>query len=70
VVDNWAHLGGLVTGAIAGLALAPRYRPGRVIAPDERLREDAQPRWVPWAMTGGLTALALLVFVAVLNFEF
>jgi rhomboid protease GluP len=70
VVDNWAHLGGLVTGAIAGLALAPRYRPGRVIAPDERLLEDAQPRWVPWAMTGGLTALALLVFVVVLNFGF
>jgi rhomboid protease GluP len=67
VVDNWAHIGGLVTGAIAGLALAPRYRPGRQLAPGERLLEDAQPRWVPWAMTGGLTVLTLLVFAAALR---
>src|SRR5690349_17866819 len=69
VVDNWAHLGGLVTGAIAGLALAPRYRPGREITPGERLLEDAQPRWVPWAMTAGLSALTVLVFAITLNFR-
>jgi rhomboid protease GluP len=68
VVDNWAHLGGLVTGAIAGLALAPRYRPGRQVAPGERVLEDAQPRWMPWAMTAGLTALSLLIFAAALRF--
>src|SRR5690348_11832916 len=28
-IDNWAHGGGLIGGVIAGLALAPRYRPGR-----------------------------------------
>jgi rhomboid protease GluP len=67
VVDNWAHLGGLVTGAIAGLALAPRYRPGRQLAPGERLLEDAQPRWVPWAMTAGLSALTVLVFAITLR---
>ena len=27
-IDNYGHLGGLLSGAALGLALAPRYQPG------------------------------------------
>jgi rhomboid protease GluP len=54
-IDNWGHIGGLIGGAIAGLALAPRYRPGRFLAPDERVLADAIPNW-------GVLAISLALF--------
>lgn len=32
-IDNWAHLGGLIGGFLAGMALAPRYRCETIPAP-------------------------------------
>ncbi len=56
-IDNFAHVGGLVGGGVAAALLAPRYRPGRAIGPDERLLEDHLPAWAPWAITLALFAV-------------
>jgi rhomboid protease GluP len=66
VIDNWGHIGGLVAGAIAGLALVPRYRPGRYLNPNERLLEDTTPVWRGSAITAGLVGLSVLIFVVAL----
>ncbi len=65
-IDNMAHLGGLVGGTLVGFALAPRYRPGRVIGPDERLLEDSLPRWVPPAVVMIFLAIEILLFALAL----
>jgi rhomboid protease GluP len=65
-IDNWGHIGGLIAGAVAGLALAPRYQPGRYIAPDERLLADAVPPWATLALTLALFGGTVLTFTLAL----
>jgi len=65
-IDNWAHGGGLLGGLITGLALAPRYRPGRVIGPDERMLEDSLPRWAAPAIVMAILAVEMGLFVVAL----
>ena len=62
-VDNWGHLGGLIAGAIAGLALAPRYTPGRALSPSERLLEDRITPTTTAAISLALLAATVGTFV-------
>ncbi|MCS6880611.1 MAG: rhomboid family intramembrane serine protease [Oscillochloridaceae bacterium] len=62
VIDNWGHLGGLIVGALAALALAPRLRlDPRFSAP---LLVRSAPPW-GWAVAAALCiamiALAVLL---------
>lgn len=58
VIDNWGHLGGLIGGALAGLALAPRLRV------DSQLYPPVLRRTYP--ELGAAGALALLLLIAAL----
>ena len=56
LIDNWAHLGGLAGGAIAGWLLAPRFAVDERLYPPQIVR-----RGLPWGWAGALGFLALLV---------
>jgi rhomboid protease GluP len=61
VIDNTAHIGGLIGGAAVGWLLAPRF----VI--DERLYPPAiVRRSEPWAWPGALGLLVLLIMLVLL----
>lgn len=66
VVDNMAHAGGFVGGLVAAWALAPRYRPGRPLGPDEQMLEDRFPAWGVLAASMAMLAAELLLFAAAL----
>jgi rhomboid protease GluP len=55
VIDNWGHLGGLIGGALAGLALAPR------LEVDSRLFPPVLRRQYPELGWAGAAALLLLM---------
>jgi len=57
-IDNFAHIGGLIGGAIVGWLLAPRFEV------DERLYPPAiVRRSEPWAWPGALGLLVLLIIL-------
>lgn len=58
-IDNWGHLGGLVGGALAGLALAPRVKIDQQLYPPVLLRRSPPYGWA--GALGLLAALAALV---------
>jgi len=63
VIDNTAHIGGLIGGAVVGWLLAPRFVLDERFYPPEVGRRD----W-PLGWPGALAVLALLVFlVMVIN---
>jgi rhomboid protease GluP len=61
-IDNWGHMGGLVAGAIAGFALAPRYRVEMGALFHVVRRESLAYAWP--AALALLAALAALVITA------
>lgn len=61
MIDNWGHLGGLIGGALAGLALAPR------LAIDERfLPPLLTRRFVAWGWYGTLGLALIIAALAIL----
>ena len=58
LIDNYAHLGGLAGGAIAGWLLAPRFAIDERLYPPQVVR-----RGLPWGWAGALGFLALLVLL-------
>ncbi|NTV62815.1 MAG: rhomboid family intramembrane serine protease [Oscillochloris sp.] len=61
-IDNWAHLGGLVGGALAGLALAPRVQLDDRFSPPVLRGSYPELGWAgAAALLLGIMALALLL---------
>jgi rhomboid protease GluP len=61
-IDNSAHIGGLIAGGIAGLALAPRYAIVRGYLPRIERRDQPAFGWaVAFAVLAGLIAWFVLV---------
>jgi rhomboid protease GluP len=61
VIDNTAHIGGLIGGAVVGWLLAPRFEVDERLYPPVVVRRS----W-PLAWPGALGILALLILLAVL----
>jgi rhomboid protease GluP len=61
-IDNWGHLGGLVGGALAGLALAPRLEVAGQLYPPVLRRQFPPNGWAAaGALLAGLFLLAVLL---------
>ncbi len=58
-IDNYAHIGGLIGGALAGLLLAPRFQVDEQLFPPQIVR-----RSLPLAWAGALVLLALMIGLA------
>ena len=63
MIDNYAHIGGLVGGAVVGLLLAPRLDLDTRLYPPEAIRRHLPLDWL-WALG---VALLLAVLVALIN---
>lgn len=61
IIDNWGHLGGLLGGTLAGLALAPRLSIDSGLVPPILIRQ--MPSWGWGAIAALLVAMATLVVV-------
>ncbi len=64
-IDNSAHIGGLVVGALAGLALAPRYVVNRRSTPPTLDRVDRPAN--SWLYAGIILVALIVVVVATLG---
>jgi rhomboid protease GluP len=62
VIDNFAHLGGLAGGALAGLALAPRFSVDTRLYPPVLVRSF--PAW-GWAAVAGLFILLVALVLMI-----
>lgn len=63
VIDNYAHVGGLIGGALAGLVLAPRFQLDQRLYPPVVLRTFDMRGWVVVTVLFLLLALAAFVIV-------
>ncbi len=66
-VDNWAHLGGLITGTVCALAIPlPRYRVFRMVSPTDLSAVSLTPRFQPAVLLPA--ALVVLGFAGTARF--
>jgi rhomboid protease GluP len=62
-IDNSAHLGGLVGGALIGYILCPRYTLGEWEMPNVRGLVDTNKGRLPWIAVGVFTLVTFAIFV-------
>ncbi len=62
LIDNSAHLGGLVVGAIVGLLLAPRYILDQRVFPPVIMRRSIP---IAWAGAAGLLVVLIILALAI-----
>ena len=63
-IDNWAHIGGLLTGALVALVLVPAYRVGERRGDTLMLTRDGSPLLAGAVLGGGLLLLSAAFLVA------
>lgn len=65
-IDNSAHIGGLVAGALVGYVLCPRYELGKWETYNIRSLVDTNKGRLPWIAAGIFTLITVVLFFVVL----